>query len=98
MNDQSVDVSVDSTDAVVIKRAISAGIHAAPYFLCLIGKDTHKSKRVAWEIAQAVELKKHLVVVKIDKDDETPTGLLNQGASWTLSFTLEGIAKAIDAA
>jgi hypothetical protein len=98
MNDRSVDVSVDSTDAAPIKRVISAGIHGATYFLCLIGKETHKSKWVAWEIDKAIELKKRLVAIKIDKDDETPAGLLDQGASWTLSFTLDGIVQAIDAA
>ena len=98
LNDQSVDVSVDSTDAAEIKRVISASVRAATYFLCLIGKETHKSKWVAWEIAKAVEMKKRLVAIKIDKDDVSPAGLLNQGASWTLSFSLDGIAKAIDAA
>ena len=98
VNDRSVDVSVDSTDAVEIKRVISASVRAATFFLCLIGKETHKSQWVAWEIAKAVELKKRLVAVKIDKDDVSPAGLLNQGASWTLSFSVDGIAKAIDAA
>lgn len=95
MNDESVDMSVESTDAAVIKRAISASIQAATYFLCLVGKDTHKSKWVAWEIATAVRLKKRLVVVKLDKANASPAGLLNQGASWALSFTLDGIAKRI---
>lgn len=98
MNDQSTDVSIDSTDAGAIKRVISARINGATYFLCLVGKSTHKSKWVAYEVAKAVELKKRLVGVKIEKDNAPPAGLLNQGATWALSFTFEGIKKAIDAA
>lgn len=98
MDDRSVDVSVDSTDAATIKRAISAGINSATYFLCLIGKETHKSAWVAWEIAKAVELEKRLVAVKIEKDDTSPPGLLDHGAGWALSFTLDGIMNAIKAA
>lgn len=98
MNDQSVDIDVESHDSAEIKRVISAAIGAAPYFLCLVGEETHKNKWVAWEIAKAVELEKRLVAVKIDAHNESPAGLLNQGASWVLSFTLDGITKAIDAA
>ena len=54
LNDQSVDVSVDSTDAAEIKRVISASVRAATYLLCLIRKETHKSKWIAREIAKAV--------------------------------------------
>ena len=36
--DHSVDVSIDSTDAAAIKRAISAKINNATYFLCIVGK------------------------------------------------------------
>jgi len=59
--DQSVDVSVNSTDAAAIKRVISARINASTYFLCIVGKRTHKSGWVAWEIDKAVELGKKLL-------------------------------------
>ena len=49
LNDTSVDVSVDSTNAAAIKRAISARINNATYFLCIVGKKTHKSGWVKWE-------------------------------------------------
>ena len=98
MNDQSVDVSVDSASAATIKRAIAAGISGATHFLCLVGKETHKSTWVAWEIDKAVELQKPLVAVKIERDNTSPAGLLNHGASWALSFTLDGITRHIDAA
>ena len=95
-NDQSADVSIESTNAAVIKRAISAKINAATYFLCLVGKKTSKSSWVAWEIDKAKELKKKLVSVKIDATNTTPSGLLGAGASWAMSFTFDAIKKAIE--
>jgi len=95
-SDQSADVSIDSTDAAAIKRAISKKINDATVFLCLVGKQTHKSKWVAWEIYKAVELKKKIAAVKIDAANTTPPGLLNVGAKWAMSFTFESVKKAID--
>ncbi len=98
MYDHSVDVSVNSADAAAIKRVISARINEATYFLCIVGKHTQKSGWVAWEIDKAVELKKKIVAVKIDKSYTSPDGLLNIGASWAMSFTFESITNAIEAA
>lgn len=97
-SDQSADVSIDSTDAAAIKRAISAKINSATYFLCIVGKKTSASKWVAWEISKAVELKKKIVAVKTDSQNTTPTGLLNAGAKWAMSFTFDAIKKAVDGA
>jgi hypothetical protein len=97
-NDQSVDVSVNSTDAAAIKRVISSKINGSTYFLCLIGKDTHKSGWVKWEISKAVELKKKIVAVKIDSGYTSPDEIIGVGASWAMSFTFESIKKAIEAA
>src|SRR3990167_6335302 len=80
--DQSVDVDVDSTDPAAIKRVISQRINNSTYFLCLIGKDTHRSDWVKWEINKAVELKKKLVAVKIDPSYTSPDEILGVGASW----------------
>lgn len=95
-SDQSTDVSIQSTDAVAIKRAISAKINAATYFLCLVGSKTSKSSWVTWEIEKAKDLKKKLVAVKISPGNTTPSGLLNAGASWAMSFTFDAIKKAIE--
>ena len=97
-SDQSADVSIDSTDAAAIKRALSAKINDATYFLCLVGKHTYTSKWVAWEISKAVELKKKIVAVKVDSANTTPSGLLNVGAKWAMSFTFDSIKKAIESA
>ncbi len=96
--DHSADISIDSTDAAAIKRAISAKINNATYFLCIVGKKTNTSKWVAWEISKAVELKKKIVAVKTDSQNTTPPGLLNVGAKWAMSFTFDAIKKAVDGA
>ena len=93
--DTSVDVSVDSTDAAAIKRVISARINNATYFLCIVGKNTHKSGWVKWEIGKAVALTKKQVAVKTDRGNTAPGAILGVGASWAMSFTFDSIQKAI---
>ncbi|MGD9037285.1 MAG: TIR domain-containing protein, partial [Syntrophobacterales bacterium] len=56
--DMSVEVSVDASDAAAIKREISARISDCSHFLCLVGRYSHKSRWVDWEIKTAMELKK----------------------------------------
>ena len=58
--DQSVDVSVNSNDASYIKSVIKGEINSSTHFLCIIGKETHKSDWVKWEIDKAIELKKKI--------------------------------------
>ena len=94
--DASVDVSVNSTDAATIRRVISARINDASYFLCIVGKETHYSECIDWEIEKASELNKMLVGVKIKKEYNTPTPLLGTGTSWALSFTFTSIKNAIE--
>ena len=98
LNDQSADVSIQSTDAAAIKRAISAKINAATYFFCIVGAKTSSSKWVEWEIDKAKNLNKRLVAVKISSTNTTPADLLGAGATWAMSFTFSAIKKAIDSA
>lgn len=94
-SDHSADISIQSTKADVIRRVISEKINSATHFLCIVGIRTSSSKWVAWEIDKAKELKKKLVVVKINSSNTTPSGLLDSGASWAMSFTFDAIKKAI---
>jgi len=96
--DESVDVSVDSDDVAAIMRVISAKINNADYFLCLIGEHTYKSKWVNWEIKKAIELEKKIVAVKIDNNYTSPSSILDVGASWAKSFTLDSIKNAVEGA
>ncbi|HUI90621.1 MAG TPA: TIR domain-containing protein [Chitinivibrionales bacterium] len=96
IGDASADVSIDSTNATAIKRAISAKINSVNYFLCIVGKNTYRSRWVRWEIEKASELGKKIIAVKIDRENQSPNELLNIGASWALSFTFDSIKNAID--
>lgn len=93
--DASVDVSVDSNDVAAIRRVISARINSCTRFLCIVGQRTHKSSWVDWEIKKAIELKKKLVGVKINRNYTTPPALLGAGASWAFSFTFDSIKEAL---
>ena len=97
-HDQSVDVSVNSKNAGVIKRAISRKINSSKYFLCIVGADTNKSKWVNWEIEKAKELGKKIIAVKIAKKYKSPVVLCGIGAAWALSFKYDSIKKAINTA
>lgn len=94
--DHSADISINSTNAAVIKRAISIKISNAKYFLCIAGKKTYKSNWVDWEIKKAVELKKKIIIVKTNKENVSPLSAFNVGATWAMSFTFNAIKNAID--
>lgn len=96
--DGSLTVAIDSTDAGYIKSQIKPKIEASTHLLCLVGKNTHKSKWIDWEIRTAIQLKKKLITVKIEKDNVTPPVLLNVGATWALSFNFDAIKKAVELA
>ena len=93
--DMSMEVSVHESDAAAIKRDISAKISDSSHFLCLVGKYTHKSRWVEWEIKTAVELKKKIVAVQLEKNTTTPKALYGVGTSWALSFNFDVIKKAL---
>jgi len=95
-DDKSADVSINSTDAAAIKRAISAKINNATYFLCIVGEKTHSSSWVKWEIDKAVELNRKIVAVKTNSTNTTPSELLGVGAKWAMSFTEASIINAIN--
>lgn len=94
--DGSVTVPVNSDKAGPIRRVISNRISDCTRLLCIVGKETHRSDWVAWEVEKAVELKKKIIAVKTAKGNSTPTALYGIGAKWALSFTFDSIKKAID--
>lgn len=96
ISDYSADVSIDSTKASAIKSVLSRYINEATVLLVIVGKQTHKSDWVRWEINKAFELGKRIVAVKTDRENLTPPELYNIGASWAMSFALVSISNAID--
>jgi len=94
--DRSVDVAVDSEQAVAIKQDLAARIRDASYLLCIVGKESYRSGWMAWEIRKAVELKKKLVAAKTDSTNNSPTALQRIGASWSTTFNFDSIKKAMN--
>jgi len=88
---------IHSLDAGRIKAAIAAKMRDAECLLVIVGRQTHRSNWVAWEIDKAKELGLKLIGVKLDRSYTTPSGLLSSGASWAMSFSDAGITTAVAA-
>jgi MTH538 TIR-like domain (DUF1863) len=97
-DNRSPGTAIDSTDAGKIKAALTTMMKSAEYLLVIVGKKSHTSKWMTWEIdrAKQSDIKLKLAAVKIDRDNTTPPGLLNTGTSWTYSFTRDGIITALN--
>ena len=98
MNDQPVNYPVDSDDAEPLKHVVYGKIKAATAFLCVVGKKTSMSDWVNWEVKTAIELDKRMVVARTDRDCMVPDALSEVGPTCALSFTFEGIRRAVDEA
>jgi hypothetical protein len=90
-------VSIDSTDAAVIKTRLATLMKSATHLLVLVGEKTHTSNWVTWEIGRAKEsdVKLKLAAVKLAKSNVTPSGLLNVGTSWATSFERDRIVDVL---
>jgi len=91
------DVAIDSSDAAVVKAALTVRMKSATHLLVLVGAKSSKSNWMAWEIdrAKQSDVKLKLAAVKLSKDNETPTALLNVGTSWATSFTRDRVVDAL---
>jgi hypothetical protein len=77
---------------------VLAKIKAATGFLCVIGPKTSTNPWVEWEIKTAIDLEKRMIVARIDRDCTVPEVLSDVGATCALSFTFEGIKRAVEEA
>ncbi|MCD9186229.1 MAG: TIR domain-containing protein [Pyrinomonadaceae bacterium] len=78
------------------RKSITDKISQASVFLVIVGKNTHQSKWVKWEIEKAKELDKKIVAVKSERENTTPKELYGIGANWAMKFTFEAITNAIN--
>lgn len=98
VNDQRPTMPVDSDAATSLKSLITSKIKSATGFLCIVGANTSTNDWVAWEIKTAIETDKRMMVVRINRETIVPDVLSEVGATCALSFTFEGIKRAIDEA
>lgn len=64
--DFSLRVPIDSKNAEYIKRGIRERIKNSSISIILIGKNTHKSKWVNWEIEESLKLQKPVLAVCLE--------------------------------
>ena len=97
--------AIDTMDVGRVKAVLTTKIRAATHTLVLIGKyanTPHKDRAKIgtlnwqwWEIEKSKEEKKKLVGVKIERSNESPEPLLNAGATWAHTYSVESILKAL---
>jgi hypothetical protein len=96
--DASLKVAINSEDAKYIKTLIKPKIVAAGYLLCIVGKEAGTNDWIRWETQTAVDAGKKLIGVKLEKSNTSPPELLNNNATWAMSFTFDAIKKAVEQA
>lgn len=90
-----------------IKGALTTRINQSTHTLVIIGKHANAkhpdSTEIGtknwqwWEIEKTKEkVSPKFIAVKIEKDNDSPTPLLEQGATWAQSFKVESILNAIN--
>lgn len=91
------DVAIDSSEAAIVKAALTTKMKTATHLLVLVGAKSTKSKWMQWEIARAKQpdTRLNLAAVKLSKFNETPPGLLNCGVAWATSFERDRIVEAL---
>lgn len=99
---------IQTNDISRVKAVLTTQIRNSTHLLVIVG--AHANTRHAdsaeigdrnwqwWEINKSKDEGKGLIAVKIEKSNASPDPLLNAGATWALSFTVEGILKAINEA
>lgn len=93
-SDRSVTKPISSVDESRIKAAISTKMRNSKYCLILVGKKTHQSEWVTWEIEKAHKLRLKLIAVKIDPSSQAPTTLFGKNAIW-VDFDQESIMRTL---
>lgn len=104
--EDSTPSEIDSYNVGRIKAALTSKIKEAIHTLVIIGKhsnDLHRKSSlieyrnwINFEIAKSIELGKHIVAIKLDKNYESPEELSGANASWAYSFTEKNIINALD--
>ncbi len=89
-DDYSVKVPYNSDSAAYIRSKITEKIRASSTLVCLVGRDTHRSSWVNWEIRTAVNMGKTVVGMRLNSNstDTLPTALVEARAevcAWNIN-------------
>ncbi len=97
---RSPTTAVNSTEAGVVKAALTKKMMEATHLLVLIGAKTNSSKWVHWEIERAKmsDIRLKLAAIKLAKDNVTPSGLIGIKTSFATSFERDRIVDALKSA
>jgi hypothetical protein len=100
--------AIDTSDVARVKGVLTSRIRAATHTLVIVGEhvnDFHADRAkigyrnwIWWEIEKSKEEGNSLVAVKLSSSYESPEPLKNANAKWAMSFTQDGILKAISEA
>lgn len=89
-NDKSVRKEIDSTNENRIRKEIREKIKSASVLLCIVGKDTHSSRWVKWEIETARQNNKKVFFMrkKDDLNSSMPRDVLGKDVviNWSIKF------------
>ncbi len=97
MDDVSLRKAIESRDDNYIKSIIRPKITKCGVCLCMIGENTHRSRKwIPWEIGLAVELKKPILAMRFwdSSNAATPTILMDNNIrpfDWDLGKLVEKI-------
>jgi hypothetical protein len=91
---------INSVNATAIKQSLTRMMKEADYLLVIIGKKSHTSSWMSWEIDRAKQwdTKLRLAAVKIDYNNTTPLGLLGCGTAFATAFERDKIINALNQA
>lgn len=94
---RSPNVPINSSEANVIQGALTKKMKESAYILVIIGKKSHTSKWMKWEInrAKQPDLKLKFAAIKIEETYVEPEGLPFPATSFAKGFTHDGIIKAL---
>ena len=80
MDDKSLRQAIDSRDESYIRSVIRPKIKSANICICMVGENTHRSRKwVPWEIGLAIEEQRRVVAMKFwDTANATTPPILTQ--------------------
>jgi MinD-like ATPase involved in chromosome partitioning or flagellar assembly len=95
---RSPNEAINSSNSITIKQSLTRMMKEVEYILVIIGKKSHQSKWMEWEIDRAKQHDINLKVaaVKLDNSYITPSALLPSKTAFAKAFTMDEIIEALN--